>query len=235
MPVSNIAVAAVCAASGGGARWIGSQGVSAGNGGPWSCTAPADIQQSAEHGFADRRGQRTAGRRAPASRGASRTWPARRWRARSRRRGGSALRRSGRFLVDMQRLADRRQSGAIERDVQHGAADGAHSATGARARAADTCQTGFHHCLGRLRDGADHVSAADDTDQLAVTHDRHALDAVLSPSCSASSVTLALRSRRSPALVIRSPTCGGRAARIPGTPAPGRCRRPARSATRRGA
>ncbi len=40
MPVSNTVDAAVCAASGGGARWIGSQGVSAGNGGPWSCTAP---------------------------------------------------------------------------------------------------------------------------------------------------------------------------------------------------
>ena len=134
-----------------------------------------DIEQSAEHGIADRRGQRAAGRagtavprRRPevACKAIARTVQASRWLC------TSAISRS--CLVDVQRFADRRQRAAVERDIQHRATNGAHAARVARARAADTCQAGFHHRVGRLRDGADHVSAADNADQLAVTHDRHA-------------------------------------------------------------
>ncbi len=60
MPVSNTVLVPVCAASGGGLRWIGQRSVAAGSAGPRSPGTPSHVEQAAQHRIADRDGERAA-------------------------------------------------------------------------------------------------------------------------------------------------------------------------------
>ena len=137
-----------------------------------------DVEQSPQHGIAHRRGQRSSGRlhlRAAAQPGCGLQGDG------THGPGVEVALHLGNqppvVVVDVQRLVDRRQPAGVESDIQHGPAHGAHAATAGDGGGHRSGR--FGDGFRRLRDGADHVSAADDADQFVSPHDRQALDAMM--------------------------------------------------------
>ena len=124
-PVANSFVVPVCAENGGGLRWIGQRGASAGSGGAAVADAAEHVHEPPERRFADRDRHRAAG----AARGVAAPQAV----GRLERDGAGGVRVDMGLdfgdhdppvgIEDLDRVLDRRQ-GAFERQVDDGAADG---------------------------------------------------------------------------------------------------------------